>query len=246
MTKLACQTITWGPERLFRNYADVLKEVSEAGFSGVETNLAVLKKHASELKDLFYEYELELVAAHTGVVDLQNTSLRDFVEELILLKDNGCHYLLVSAPSDSTVVDLEEYGNFLSRITALTRDMGVEVCFHNHSWELANNFAGLNALLKATQGKVELAVDFGWVVQAGVDLDDFVRKFGAYIRYVHLKDFGEGEWRELGRGTLPVEKVLEVIRPLNLTWWVVEQDTTNKTPIESAILNRNFLSSNVI
>jgi inosose dehydratase len=100
----------------------------------------------------------------------------------------------------------------------------------------------LQALVDHSAGdRVGLAVDFGWVLQAHTDPVRVVERFGDRIGYVHLKDAKDGAWTELGHGDLPVDTVVQAIRPLGLPWWTAEQDSTTRAPAESARINHDFL-----
>ncbi|HIC96454.1 TPA: hypothetical protein EYP12_07515, partial [Candidatus Bipolaricaulota bacterium] len=64
-TKVAIQLIAWG-ERARRDLRDVLQEVRETGYAGVETNPRVLERVSRELE----EFGLSLVGVHLSGGDI--------------------------------------------------------------------------------------------------------------------------------------------------------------------------------
>jgi sugar phosphate isomerase/epimerase len=121
-------------------------------------------------------------------------------------------------------------------------DLPVTLCYHNHRHEVEGDLERTAVLVDAMRSdRLGLAVDFGWVLQAGTDPARVVAQFRDRIRYVHIKDARNGQWTELGRGQLPIAQVFSAIVPLNLPWWTAEQDTTERTAQDSARENYQVL-----
>ena len=147
----------------------------------------------------------------------------------------------------------------LQRVAEACREEGVQLAFHNHAgtyvetpWELHEVCARVDPDL------VKLCLDVGHYLLGGGDPAEAVRQHGHRIAHVHLKDVdhavltrlraGEGGWLdalrwrvfcELGRGCLDLAGVVEALRDVSYQGWVVlEQDTTSRPPVESAVENR--------
>lgn len=234
MAYIGCQTITWGPDRLSNDYLGVLKEASDAGCSGVESNVRILHKYRDLLPEYLTETKLTIVAGHTNVVDLQQADNRDLASLWDLLAMLQSRYLLVSTPKQSTRMDFGEYARVLNTLGKEALEYGIQVCLHNHNWELSNGCEFLQILVGNSRPEfVGLAADLGWVMRSQTGVEEFVRRFQDRVRYVHLKDVSGEEWTELGSGQLPLREVLPIIQSLHLPWWIVEQDTTRKTALDS-------------
>ncbi|MCL4522170.1 MAG: sugar phosphate isomerase/epimerase [Firmicutes bacterium] len=245
MTRLACQTITFGHDQLMGSYPKVLQHVRDAGYEGVETTFAALRQYQDDLPSLRERTGLAIVACHVGYPMIQ-TSLEDKATEstlLRILQASGAEFLLVS---DAAHEDVEAYrvlGQTLARFGQRLRDVNVRLLFHNHRREVEDDMVRLKTLIDcAPDHEVDLAIDFGWVLQAKADPQLVIRTFSDRMGYVHLKDARiDGTWTELGTGALPIGTVVAAIRPLHLPWWTTEQDTTQLPPELSIATNFRFL-----
>lgn len=245
MTKLACQTITWGEERLTRDYPGVLSEVRDIGYDGVETKFAVLRRYCDALEDLRRSTGLTIVTAHLMMDHVRDAVAGGETAAAIeqVIESSGLRFLLVSDHAHDDVDRYREMGEVLTRFSERVTDYNVRVLFHNHRMEVEGDMRRLKALADhSAADRVGLAVDFGWVLQAKTDPLRVVEQFGDRIGYVHLKDARDGVWTELGHGDLAIDTVVRAIRPLGLPWWTAEQDTTTRSPAESARINHDFLA----
>lgn len=239
--KIACQTITWGPDRLRDQYKQVLEQVKQAGFDGVETNFAVLQHNGEHLGDWLSQQDLRLVTAHYGARPLMNLSAQARHDALEWLAGFQAEYFLISSDPDFTKDEYRALAQAASDFATLAKEYGIQVCFHHHDWELRNGAAGLRFMLEQTGPEVGLAADFGWVLRSGMTVENFLKLVDSRLKYVHLKDSAAGQWVEMGYGELPVDKILSALLPLELPWWTAEQDTTSKDPLESASWNARYL-----
>jgi inosose dehydratase len=144
-------------------------------------------------------------------------------------------------------------------------DEGVQVTFHNHVGTYVETEEELSRLLDDTNPDlVNLCLDFGHLLYGGGDYTRVLANYGARIRYVHLKDvdtevlarsrvehlsFADalrtGIFTEFGAGGIDFQAIFEALDRLEYRGWIiVEQDTTKKTPLESARINREYLRSN--
>ncbi|MFD1677227.1 sugar phosphate isomerase/epimerase family protein [Alicyclobacillus fodiniaquatilis] len=241
--KIACQTIVWGSERLFSDYLGILKEVETLGFQGVETNLRALENARDAIQPFLAERDLVILSAHTNIVELVDNPERQ-QQVLQLLPELGVQYLLISSPHDSTVEDFQRFAATLNAFGAEAKAKGIQVCFHNHNWELQDDCRLLNTLVENTDADaLGLAADLGWVMRSETTVEHFLSQFGNRLKYMHIKDVRDGEWTELGTGELQLDEVLPLISAMNLPWLVVEQDTTNKRPMESMRISFEYLSA---
>ena len=244
VTELACQTITWGPQRLSGQYPDVVREVARAGYAGVETNLGVLRAHMEQISGLREETGLQFVAAHSGLRDLE-PAVRDRDERARLRADLqavGAARLLVSHGREDDRSAYTAIGRTLGELQDAVGDLGVQVLFHNHQPEIEHGWEALRRICEAGAARgVGLAVDFGWVLQGGVDPGGLLDALGEHVRYAHFKDFRAGDFTELGSGDIGLDRAAAAARRLHLPWWVAEQDRTSREPLESARMNLLYL-----
>ena len=127
--------------------------------------------------------------------------------------------------------------------------LGLDTTFHNHLGTDVQSPEEIDDLM----GKIKicgLGLDTGQLIPFAVDPADYVKKYPAALRHVHLKDTKLKEdgtiddFVELGAGNSEyrVEDVLDALRAIDYRGWIVsEQDRTTTTPLESARVNREFL-----
>jgi len=94
-------------------------------------------------------------------------------------------------------------------------DFGVTVGYHNHAWELSSHIDGRPALelfADLLDPVVLLEIDTYWAATAGQDVPALLRRLGARVFALHLKDGplnGDiAAQLPLGRGDLPAPEII--------------------------------------
>jgi sugar phosphate isomerase/epimerase len=101
-----------------------------------------------------------------------------------------------NAGKPKTDAQLDAQADALRRIMAISKDHGVVVNLHNHTYEVADGEYDLKGTL-ARVPEVRLGPDLNWLLRAGVDPVDFIRRHGKRIVYMHLRDQkADGKWPE--------------------------------------------------
>jgi inosose dehydratase len=247
---VGCQTIMWGPERNRHAMSEVLREVAAAEYDGVEIGARHLDlNRPNDFRRTLEAVGLRLVALHVGGDFLNPQSVaseRGRINQVLnFLSALETEYLTISGtPKDSTSLeDFRQEAAELDQLGAHCRAHGVRLCYHNHYWEIENGAAGLRTLCEKTHPEnVALALDVGWIERAGSSPLQVLQEFLDRVAYVHLKDAKDGEFVELGQGTVDFAKIIALLRQAERAWWLIaEQDTTRRTPMESARMSRKYL-----
>jgi sugar phosphate isomerase/epimerase len=125
---------------------------------------------------------------------------------------------------------------------------GMKFGFHNHNYEFKKfgDTAGFDILMKGTDPKlVKLEMDCYWITQAGRDPVQMLKQYKDRIRMLHLKDRKSGfppsqelndsamHFTEVGNGTVNFKEILAVAQAQGIEHYFVEQDLSDKSPIES-------------
>lgn len=150
----------------------------------------------------------------------------------------------------------------LGRVAEEAARQGVAIVFHNHVATYVETEQEVSRLLDGTDPEqVGLCLDVGHLVYGGGDVTRVMERYGDRVRYVHLKDVDIGVlnrcrreglgWHdalrlgiftEFGSGGVDFVEFFDALRARDYSGWIiVEQDTTKKTPLESARLNREYL-----
>ena len=146
-----------------------------------------------------------------------------------------------------TAEDIAALAAALNGFAKASAARGIRFQYHNHDFEFrpVEGMSYFDRLLGATDpATVGIMLDVGWVQRAGEDPVGWLRKLGSRVRTIHLKDTTknpDGRWAEIGRGVLDVKGVLGACRDLGVAWALVEQDTCDRPPLESAAISLQAL-----
>ena len=247
--KIGIQTRPWGPELNRQHLAEVLADIANAGYTGFEIGAQHLEIDQPEvLRDLAASYGLEVVGIHVGgeIYDPRSVkaALANLERTVAYAKNVGASFIPFSGKmkENKTAAELEHQAQNLNQIGRLCRKHGLDLCYHNHFWEIDQDCAELRHLCDNTDpALVSLCLDVGWVERAGGSPVAVVKEFMDRIGYFHLKDTSPDEWLELGYGRVDFAGLFKLIDGHYDGWLVVEQDETKRQPVESAQMSRSYL-----
>jgi sugar phosphate isomerase/epimerase len=80
--------------------------------------------------------------------------------------------------------------------------------------------------------------------KAGEEPLDWLRRYQGRTPLVHLKDMttdSEQFFAELGTGGIDITSVLLYGKESVIEWWIVEQDQSRRSPLESASISIQYL-----
>lgn len=261
--KVCCQTIVWGSKTIQQALDRVLGEVRDSGYAGVEIGARHLDlDNPADLVERLRRHNLELVGLHVGGDYLNAGAAADDVSRarqvVGAISAAGGQFIMVSGAKTDSSQGFAEEAARLGRIASISEGLDVKVCYHNHFWEITNDYGGLREICAATDAdQVGLALDLGWVFRAGGDPGDAIRLFWDRIEVFHFKDVKRVmpkeldlatatskevvEATEVGAGAVDWAAVVTLIKSHPGDWWVVEQDDTDRAPADSARQSREYL-----
>lgn len=100
-----------------------------------------------------------------------------------------------------TEEQFDAQAELLRKVMTIGKDHGVVLNLHNHTYEVRDNEYDLHGTL-ARIPDVKLGPDLNWLVRAGIDPVDFIRRHGDHLVFMHLRDQKpDGTWPEaMGEG----------------------------------------------
>jgi sugar phosphate isomerase/epimerase len=128
--------------------------------------------------------------------------------------------------------------------------------FHNHNYEFQDlkGTTGFDILLKETDPElVWLEMDVYWITQAGRDPVLLLNQLGKRVRLLQLKDRkadvptsqvlddGAEHFTEVGNGTIAWRPLFTLAQKLGIEHYYVEQDESDKSPMDSLKISYAFL-----
>lgn len=119
------------------------------------------------------------------------------------------------APQTKTPEQFDAQAEMVRKITALAGSHGIVLNLHNHTYEVENNEYDLEGTL-ARIPDAKLGPDLNWLLRAGVDPVDFIKRYGKRIIFLHLRDQkADGTWPEaMGEGNMDYVAIGQALREI--------------------------------
>jgi len=221
----------------------VLKQIRAIGYEQVETYWNVYTHPANELRQMILDAGL---TAPSGHFDYQGLPAKlDYAQEL------GVSFVICPLLPEKLRYTLDDFRRAADQFNnwgERTRSLGMRFGFHNHNYEFRQlgGTTGFDVLLDRTDPElVCFEMDCYWVAQAGQDPVATLEKLGRRVSMLHLKDrrgrFPPSQelnkaaehFTEVGNGSIDWNKVLTVAERLKIKHLFVEQDESERPPLES-------------
>lgn len=252
MVKIACQAIVYGNPVIRDTIADIVKNIKEIGYDGLEVGARHFDMEKPEFyADLFGSLGLNLIAVHIGGDFLNRDSVGEQLDNAgktaAFAKKLGSRYIYLSGTyrEGKTREDYIHEAKTYTEIGKRCADQGLALCYHNHFWEFEHNMVGMNILLdNVPETLMKLVPDVGWVKISDMSPVKFLKDNIDRVEALHFKDFkGWKQFAELGTGIVPFPAVYDLIRDDDREWWITaEQDETALSPQEAAAMNYRYIA----
>ena len=265
--KFAYHTITWGgvvghPAGVTSvkdlhylangSTEEALRGVSEAGYEGFELfdgNLAEYAGREDNLRGFSQELGLQMVAVYSGAnfifPEILDEELSRIGAAARLAASFGAEHLVVGGGAVRAAgiqdEDYRKLGKGLERVVALADEAGLVASYHPHLGTCVESPEQLAKTFEYTG--IAFCPDTAHLEAGGGDSADLISLYGDRIRYVHLKDYGDGDFLPLGQGRLDFGRIMGALEGIGYDGWItVELDSYEGSPKEAARVSRKFLS----
>ena len=235
--KFGCQARSFG-EGIYADekvFLDVVRQMGEVGFEGIETNWKNLERYFAKPADfaaILKAAKMSLAGAHMGGhpwVAAPSALLSDVARTAQFVKavGGGCVVFSGSLPKDKqqTSNTWRQMADFVNEIGGICASKGVGCLYHNHWWECEGN--GLNILNELTRPKtVGFAFDTGHAVRAGKDPAAMIGLLAKRLGMIHLADWNSEKRPSLGEGRLDIQAVVAALQKAAFDKWIVLEEET--------------------
>lgn len=261
---VATQMFVWGQvygkagKAVDENLDEIFGYISQAGYDGVEGGLSWTpdQKRADQLRQLLDKHSLRLPSLYHGGVYHERDEAEKTIEDTIRLaqfaSQIGCPAVNVNPASigrEKTDDELRIQGEYLNRMGAALKEIGMSFYIHNHTPAIINNARELRADCEYTDPElVGLCLDTHWVYRAGVDPLSLMKEYPNRIKSLHIRNSRDGIWMEsFGEGDIDHIAMKQVLQGIGYDGWLIvelayEQDTklTRSLP-ENSKLSREYV-----
>lgn len=211
---------------------ETLKRVKALGYDGVE--LAGLYGYdKKQVKEWMDQVGLECISAHVPWKDLVEKT----DETLDLYQSLGCSYVAVPSVEGEfhTSKGMKKLASYLRPVADACKKRGMELLYHNHDFEYKreeNQVTLLDDLLGQNENNLGAELDLGWVLAAGENPKEEIKKYHDRVDLLHMKDVKEINpvyFCPVGKGLLPVRDLMRTAHQSGTKWLIVEQDNEDMT-----------------
>lgn len=227
------------------DFLGTLKSVADMGYAGVEFagygGLA-----AAELRKALDDLGLQAVCSHVPLAEIE----KNFDQQIDYSLTLSSRYIAVPAlpePMRAPSAAWIDLGVRLNELGARCRARGIQLCYHNHAFEL-QKYEGryLLDILYGSSGPdlLQAELDIYWIKRGGDDPAAYLRKMAGRCPLLHLKDMEAGPeqfFAEVGAGVIDLDSVFAAANQSGVNWYIVEQDKSRRDPMESVRISINNL-----
>ena len=249
-----------------------LAQVAAIGYQEVEIS-PFPKMPTSDLKQAVAAAGLKAPAGHTDAEHLKGD-----VQPLIeTFKEVGLQYMICSFPATRPGAapaartpgqrfdpnfgedDYKWMADLFNQVGEKCRKVGIQFGYHNHNidFKAFDGRPALDMLLADTDPKlVQVEMDCYWVVRAGKDPVDYLKRYPGRIAILHVKDMkpaltpttsiteggGDG-FTEVGKGSIDWKRIFQAAPEGGVKHYFVEQDKCAGPPMESAKISYEYLKA---
>jgi inosose dehydratase len=140
-----------------------------------------------------------------------------------------------------TPADLRSFARTLSAVGRDASGAGVALSLHHHFQQPVMHREDFGVFFSAAD-HVGLTVDTAHLVKSGVtDVPALIRDFAPVIDNIHLKDYADGEWRILGRGTLNFKDIAAALTDIGYPAWLCVDEESDAPLAEGLEASRTYL-----
>ena len=230
---------------LDESFPDVLEQVKNAGYAGVELRGTEGLK-ATELKALLEDKDLKVTSAHVPIEVLEHAL--DYV--VPYHQELGNDTIVVPWLAEDER-DWDRLADRLNAIYDTLKPHGLNLLYHNHDFEMAKvgDKTALDVVRDNTNPEIGFELDAAWIKVGGQDVLDFINRYSGRLPRLHVKDVNkdegvEGGLADVGAGVLEWSKLLPAAKEAGVEWFIVEHDFPTD-PIQSIKRSAEFLQAHL-
>ena len=154
-----------------------------------------------------------------------------------------CH----DVPRDTvSEADLARMAGEFSDLAEAALESGVQLSLHHHFNEPVMHRRDFDVFFGAVRpGTLKLTVDTGHLMKSMVqDIPGLIHDFAPVIDNVHLKDYADGTFQLLGRGSVDLPAILAAIDTLGPDCSLCADEESSAEIIEGLKASRDYLAAN--
>ncbi len=223
-----------------------LKKVADLGYKYLELGGYSEGKFYGyaprEFKKMVDDLGMEIPASHT-VVEAEGITLENATKMAEDHAELGVKYCIqpwIVEEARTTIASYQKMAADWNKVGEIMKDYGIQFGYHNHNFEfdtIEGKVPYYDVLMvELDPSLVTMEIDFFWVIKAGQDPVEMIKKYPGRFQLFHLKDMYTEEepffhvntrdFAPVGEGKIDFKRILEVKDIAGMKYMFVEQDYT--------------------
>ena len=221
-----------------------IKAVGKAGYKQVEP-YGFPNPQAVEMIKHAKDHGMAVNSSHfnwESVTNPDKKGVMPFAEVLDKAKEAGLSHLVIPYIHGHNRKTLDDYKRLAERCNkgaVEAKKAGIQLAYHNHAFEYEpkeGGKSGYQVFIEEFSPEMQFEVDVFWVQVGGVDPVKQIKDLKGRVSQLHLKDLRKGvslpsyggvkpdDFRELGKGMIDMEPIIEAAGDAGVAHCHVEQD----------------------
>lgn len=180
---------------------------------------------------------------------------KDFERKAAEASEIGMKYLLRAwVGPQKSLDDYKKFADKFNRWGDVCKKHGIKFAYHNHGYSFKQQDGQYpqDIFMKNTNpDTVDYEMDIYWVVTAGADPIEWLKKYPNRFHLCHVKDRSktapaaeEDASVDLGAGSIDFKNILKVAEDNGMKYYIVEQEKyEGTTPLKSAAVDADYLKN---
>ncbi|MCL4508055.1 MAG: sugar phosphate isomerase/epimerase [Chloroflexi bacterium] len=209
----------------------VLAEVHEAGYAGVELPLDVVgtSQAVASTGDLLSVHDLQVASVYANAklhAGNPAETVWTLLEQMAEVKYLGVRTLVVNPLPErgrvKTEDELTEQARWLDQLGSQLQGRGLNLALHFHAPELRDDGRELWIDLdRTTRANLSLCLDVDWAWRGGIDPRRILDRYADRVVELHVRDAKGGKWvQALGEGDYDYDPIIRRLESADFDGWV--------------------------
>ncbi len=221
------------------------------GFPKSKKMVEACREHGLAMNSCHFEWGTAVEPSDEG--------FSDFKRVLEKAKELGLTHLVVPYLHEHNRKSLDDYRRVAGRLNqaaVIAKDAGIQLAYHNHAFEYQpmEGSSGFEIFENEFTSEMKFELDVFWIRAAGLDPLECLKRLSGRVSQLHLKDLKGGlalplygglpkeAFKELGKGMIPMEPIIEAAKKAGVQHCHVEQDHSPH-PLASITESVRYLKS---
>ena len=218
---------------IYKDPLETIRQVGQMGFKQIESfegeKGIFWGKNPKEFKSFLDDNDMSLIGSHCNWKE-------DLEKEAYAMANIGAKYLICPwlGPQRS-IDDFKRFADEFNKAGEICKKAGVKFAYHNHDYsfkELDGQIPQQVMMDMTSPDLVDFEMDIYWVVTAGIDPVEYIKKYKNRFKLCHIKDriidskepFASCT---LGEGGIDYKSMLPSVKELGMEYFIYEQEKYN-------------------